>query len=320
MISRVAESCFWMCRYLERGDTVARLTDVNLAFNLDVDLPAGEQWAPLLTAIGVESPFVAQASRKALADGERVREFLTWSDENPCSIRTSLRFARENARRIRETISLEMWETVNHAWTWMNSTEAQRLYERDAPEFYAELREQFLLFHGVALNTMLHEEPFDFMRLGFSLERTAQTARIVLVKHHQVGETLATRETTTDAAQWIALLRSCLGIESFLKRSANVLNGQRVASFLIFDSTFPYSLAHNIDRARNFLERVRKGAPERIGKQAAGELAQLSKIVSGTSIEKVVDSGIDAFLSDVLQRVDRVCTSVANDFFAPVPE
>ena len=316
MISRVADNCFWMSRSLERADTVTRLTDVNQALNLDVALPESEQWRPLLLATSVESELLAKHGRPALADGDKVREFLTWDEDNPCSVATSLRQARENARRVRETISLEMWETVNHTWTWLGTGDTRKLYDRDAPAFYASLRERFLLFHGVTLNTMLHEEPFDFMRLGFALERAAQTARVADIKHHRLGETVSPQETPADAAQWIALLRSCLGIEAFLKRSANVLNGHRVLSFLLFDHSFPHSVAHNVDRARNFLERVRAGSPARIGRRAGSELEQLIRVVKRSDVDRVVASGVHEFLDDVIARVNRVCEAVEADFFS----
>jgi uncharacterized alpha-E superfamily protein len=179
------------------------------------------------------------------------------------------------------------------------------------------LRERSLLFQGVCYNTMLHEEPFAFMRLGTALERAGQTAQILDVKHHRVGPTMPQKETPTDAAQWLATLRSCVGVESFLKRSANTLTGSNVAQFLLFESAFPHSVLHNLQRAHNFAERIREGAPPRIGKASYTALDRLVRRVGSTSIDQVVSKGLHDFLEELVTETDQVCTAIDSDFFHP---
>jgi uncharacterized alpha-E superfamily protein len=317
MISRVAENCFWLSRYMERVETLARLLDVNLAFVLDVVLSEDRQWAPLVLVSGEEEAFAARHGAKALLDGEKVQHFLTWEQANPCSLYQFLHFGREAARTVRETISLEMWEAVNGMWTWMNERPTRRLYNTERSRFFGYLRERCLLFQGVCYNTMLHEEPFDFMRLGTALERARQTAQILDVKHHRVGPMISQKETPADAAQWLATLRSCVGVESFLKRSANTLTGNNVAQFLLFEATFPHSVLHNLQRAHNFAARIREEAPPRIGKASYTAIDRLVRRVGSTSIDTVVSKGLHEFLGKLVTETDHVCTAIDGDFFHP---
>ena len=238
VISRVAESCFWMNRYVERVEVLSRMLGVNLAFQLDVAMPDAERWRPLVVVAGEEEDFLKRTAASDVDDAEVVQEYLTWSDDNASSLRSSLRFARENARTIRETISLEMWETLNDLWVWFGEPAARRLYRSDRYAFYLKLRNQCLLFHGTAQATMLHEDPFEFMRLGTALERAGQTARILDIKHHGVGPTTAGIETPEEAAQWLATLRYCSGAEPFLKRGEQAVSGAEVAAFLLFEPHF----------------------------------------------------------------------------------
>ena len=127
MISRVAESCFWLNRYVERVEVLARMLGVNFALQLDLELPKAERWRPLVVVCGQEADFLKRTEPDRADDPELVQEYLTWNEDNPSSLWSSLRAARENARTIRETISLEIWETLNDLWVWLGERGARRL-------------------------------------------------------------------------------------------------------------------------------------------------------------------------------------------------
>src|SRR5438034_1228907 len=133
MISRVAELCFWMSRYLERSENTARVLDVNRTLLLDFDVPAEQQWKPLLIISGIHD-FADSANAEA------VQHHLTWDEENPCSIVSSLAYARENARIIREVISGDMWERINFYYLWMHEPMARVMYDYDRNEFYSRIK------------------------------------------------------------------------------------------------------------------------------------------------------------------------------------
>jgi uncharacterized alpha-E superfamily protein len=223
---------------VERVATLSRLLEVNNAFQLDVGPSASEVWRPIVIVAGRRSTSSSRSGEPAIEDGEAVQEYLTWDRNHPSSIFASLRWARENARTIREVMSVEMWETINDTWLWLAGRPRGRLYQRERDEFYDHLAKQCMLIHGVCYSTMLHEEPFLFMRLGRAVERVGQTARVLDVKHHSLGDDRRD-ESTADAAQWLAILRSCSAIDAFFQRSAIVLSGPAVAEFLLFDRAFP---------------------------------------------------------------------------------
>jgi uncharacterized alpha-E superfamily protein len=314
VISRSAECCFWLNRYLERAETLARLLGINLAFQLDVQIPDAERWRPLVIVTGERERFDESIGAEAGEDGETVQHFLTWEEENPTSLVSSLFVARENARTLRATLSLEMWQTLNELWLFVRSDDGRRLYQRDRFAFYQRVRDGCLLFHAHALATMLHEEPFDFMRLGTSLERAGQTARLLDVKYHSLGPTHAEIEMPSEAAQWLAVLRFCSGIEPFFKRSAYTLSGPNVAAFLLFDRSFPRSVHHNLSRVRNFLRRIAAPAPQ-VGEHSLTLVDGLLGWLEGLSIEDVLERSIHDVLEFLVESVGEIGSAIHADFF-----
>jgi uncharacterized alpha-E superfamily protein len=315
----VAESCFWLNRHLERVESLARLLDVNLSFQLDVTLPEAERWLPLVVVAGQEAHYRSQVRPSRADSGELVQSYLVWDESNPVSIVSALGWARENARTIRETISLEMWETLNAAWLWLERRGTRNLYERDRHAFYVSLRDRCFLFHGVAQATMLHEDPFEFMRLGTALERAGQTARILDVKHHAVGPGERGIEMPAEGAQWLATLRSCSAVEPFYKRPENTLSGAAVARFLLFDPVFPRSVRHNLLRAQNFLALVRPPDGSPVGKRSEEMLAQTIAHVDQLDPQAQVGETLHQTLTRVVGDVSAICGAVHAEFFDPAP-
>lgn len=319
MISRVAESCFWLNRYIERVEVLARMLDVNLSFQLDVSLPDAERWHPLVVVTGEEKGFLERHDERSADDAEAVQEYLTWEKENPSSLFSSLQLARENARTIRETISLEMWETLNDLWVFLNDREAMQLYRKHRDVFYRRFRDQCLLFHGVAQATMLHEDPFRFMRLGTALERVGQTARVIDVKYHSVGPTPEdqSEENPGDAAQWLATLRFCSGVEPFLKRPDNFLSGRQVAAFLLFDPAFPRSVRHNLDRTRNFLDLLGGSEPGGVGSRTRALVIESIEQLDSSDIDRVLATGLHKVATWVVANSAEIASGVIEEFFQP---
>jgi uncharacterized alpha-E superfamily protein len=152
-------------------------------------------------------------------------------------------------------MSVEMWETVNDTWLWLSSRPRAGMYQRERDAFYSYLAKQCMLIHGVCYSTMLHEEPFLFMRLGRrGRARRTDPRASSIVKHHSLGDERRD-ESTAEAAQWLAILRSCNAVDAFFQRSANVLTGPAVAEFLLFDRAFPRAVLYNLDNARDLLGR-----------------------------------------------------------------
>ncbi len=317
MISRVADSCFWIARYIERVDTLARLLEVNNTFQLDVSLPASERWRPLIIVSGGEEDFLERIGEKAIDDGEAVQEYLAWDPDHPSSILASLRWARENARTVREVLSVEMWESINDAWLWIKNRSARRLYQKERDAFYQHLSRQCMLFHGICYSTMLHEEPFVFMKLGRAVERIGQTARVLDVKHHSLGDKPREDETALDAAQWLAILRSCSAFDPFFKKAENVLGGPAVAGFLIFDRTFPRAVLHNLDRARGLMTRLLEGDPPSMRRASWDHLERFRGTLLQMTPADVQRLGIHEVLTWIVDETAKLCDDIHDDYLDP---
>jgi uncharacterized alpha-E superfamily protein len=257
MISRVADHCFWLGRYIERAESTARVLGVTRNLALDSELLPHQCWSPVLIVSGEERPFIDRHGEAAVGDGEAVQAYMTWADDNHASIVRSIVAARENARSIREVVSLEGWESINELYLYVRSDAARQDYASDRFGYFRHIRQSVQLVHGVVQGTMLHETPLDFMWLGVLLERIGQTARTLDVQHHALtafevagrpgGTSVAAqasrmRRQVIETALWLSLLRACAGFETFMKRNQGLVSGKAVATFLIKEPRFPRSL------------------------------------------------------------------------------
>lgn len=317
MISRVAESCFWLMRHIERAENMARLLRVNRSFLLDVDLPELAQWHPVLVVSGEQDRFPERHPDADPNDGDAIQDYLTWERDCPVGITGSVYWARENARTIREVISLDMWEAINAFWHWLRGDTGRKTYERDRDSFYRHIKDSVALFHGACHDTMLHDEPFDFMRLGMLLERAGQTARIMDVKYHVLGPTtVGQAESALETAQWVGLLRSCSAEDTFLRSCPGGVQSAAVIGFLLKEELFPRSVYSCLLRARNFLRRIRNATGQ--GEQSSALLDKLVQSLDDRSISDILASGLHDELTRLIETAAAVCDAVSSDYFHPV--
>jgi uncharacterized alpha-E superfamily protein len=318
MISRVAEHCFWLFRYLERAEATARLVQVARASAMDRDDAPSATWRPVLAATGDGSAFVRRYGAAARDDAVQVMAWLTWSPENPVSVLRSLGFARENARTVRDAISLEMWQVLNAFWLWLADGKGRALWERDRHAFYERVKLECGLLDGLATSTLLHDEPYAFMRLGGALERAGQSLRIVEGLAGRGGNAL-------DAGRQIAMLRACSGLEGFLKRHDGAFTAGEAVRFLLQEPAFPRSAAHALGRAAYFLDVVRGPAPvvqgqpgpRSIGGRSASALGALREAVGLLEVDATLAGpGLAVPITALLAELDAVCEAVRVDFFA----
>ena len=318
ILSRVAESCFWLGRYVERAESTARLLRVNRSFVLDVPVESIARWRPVVVVAGEDPRFRKLMGEEALSDGEVVEEYMAWHPDNPASLASSIFWARENARTTREIVSLEMWQTLNTFYQWLKGGQGRRLWTTDREQFYLRMQELACLFWGVMYGTMLHEEPFDFVRLGMYFERAGQTARMVDVRHHMLGplggQAIGTPIATAHA---MALLRSCSATEPFLKRTRGIPSGAAVVDFLMHDKAFPRSVRHCLDRATHGLGRVRPGRAN-IGERTEQELEKLGQTLGepGQATGAQEDDAVHAMLTRFIDGLTSTCSVLESDFFA----
>jgi uncharacterized alpha-E superfamily protein len=308
MISRVAEYCYWMSRYLERAESTARVLEVNQALLLDFSVPTGQQWAPVLIISGV-------GGKLAQNDGQSVQDFLTWDEDNPISIVSSLAMVRENARIIREVISADMWERINYYHLWLHSPVARELFERSRSEFYNQIKRINQLVLGIAEGTMSHGETWEFFLLGKYLERSSQTARILDVKYHLLLPRIEDVGTPVDNAHWTAILKSCSAYEPFLKQRLLGDPGHSVADFLIFDRLFPRSVRFCLNQCRVRAHMISGRSTAQPGNEAEHALDSIMRWLNLTKIDDFVHAGLHEELTRVINRIHEIGDAIHRTYF-----
>jgi uncharacterized alpha-E superfamily protein len=308
MISRVADHCFWTGRYLERAENTARMLEVNQTLLLDFAVPVNQQWKPLLIISGIHDT-------QWEPDGETVQNHLTWEITNPVSIASSIASARENARNIREVISAEAWERINHSYLWMQSAHARKLYQVDRSAFYSRIKRINQLIAGISEGTMSHDEAWDFIQLGKYLERACQTARILDVKYHMLLPTPEHVGTPIDNAHWVAILMSCSGYEPFRKRRPGSDPGLAVADFLIFDSSFPRSVRFCLEKCQQAAHSISGRPVGQPGNEVEHALGSLVGWLNLIRIADCVEAGLHDALTGVIDRIHEIGDAIDRTYF-----
>lgn len=312
MIARVADHCFWFGRYIERVDSMTRVLHVTLHLSLDAELSGRQCWQPVLVVSGEKQRFAAMHGEDAMGDGERVQRYLALDENNLVSIVATIASARDNARSIREVISLEVWETVNELYLWSQSEAAREEYETNRYGFYRRVRRAIELSRGLLQSTLLHDDPLDFIELGIMLERAGQTARIVDVHHHVLSVDAPRLEVVVETGVWLAILRSCSGWEPYMKRHRGRVNGPSVAAFLLLEPTFPRSVRHAVSAAQR---RLRSLCPPSIeaGQRSLQRLAALDELLAARDPESVASEHDLATI--VVSETAAIGTEIGHELF-----
>lgn len=312
MLSRVADSVYWMARYVERAENVARFIDVN--FQLMLDEPGGEdrQWMPLVSTTGDHEAF---AKRHGPATQENVIQFLTFDAENPNSILSCLRSARENARSVREIISSEMWLQLNKCYLMIKAASVNPKWSDSANEFYTAVKEASHLFTGLTYATMTHGEAWHFCQLGRMLERADKTSRILDVKYFLLLRSADDVGSPFDDIQWAAVLRSASAFEMYRKRHGGI-SPQGVAEFLILDREFPRAVQFCLLHAQQSLHTI-SGTPLGTYRHPPEKLlGQLCSDLSFASVQEIVSLGMHEYLDQLQTKVNGVGDGIFDTFFA----
>jgi uncharacterized alpha-E superfamily protein len=315
MLSRVANSIYWLSRYMERAENVSRIIDVNLQMMLDLPSGSNQQWRPLVSISGDDSVF---ASRYATATRENVIKFLALDTENPNSIVSCLRAARENSRTVREAISSEMWEQVNTSYLAINAAASNPLLIHSPYSFFNEVKKASQLFDGVAEATMLRGEGWHFFRMGRLVERADKTSRLLDVKYYILLPSLTDVGTPLDDIQWAAVLRSASALEMYRKRHGHIAPEQ-IVEFLVLDHEFPRSIHHCLTAANDSLHSI-SGTPVGMYRNPAEQrLGQLRAELAYADTEQIIKRGLHEFLDGFQTKLNLADQCIYDTFFALRP-
>ncbi len=316
MLSRTADHLFWMSRYTERAENTARLLDVNYQTAL---LPQSEAvaqlgWEGLLRISELKQAYLYQHDE---VHSRGVLDFMVRDENNPSSIVSCLRGARENARAVRGALPTEVWETINSTWIRLGQILKSKEFARDPAGFFEWVKHRSHLSRGVAIGTMLRDEAFYFYRMGTFLERADNTARLLDVKFHAVESDFygaaSALDQEYDFYHWSAILRSVSAFEVYRKVYRDVITPERVADLLILRADMPRSLHASLQGVVTNLGRVSNAVSGETERRAGKLLAELQY----GRIDEVMATGLHAYLTQFLDRVNELGGRISSDFLVP---
>ena len=313
MLSRTADHLFWMSRYIERAENLARLLDVTWQMSLvPQSLDAiNQSWAAIIALNSLEESFAAKYST---VNGENVLKFMVSDSDNFASIHSCLRLARENAHAVRGTLTTEMWETLNCTWLEAREKSFDQLFNAGIGEYFEWVKMRSSLTRGTTLGTLLQDDAYQFIRLGTLLERADNTARILDVKYHVLrpnGD-----EGATDFYEWGALLRSVSAFEVYRKVYRDVITPERVAELLIFNRDMPRSLHFCLNSVAKILDLIANSNSGETQRQGGMLNAQLRY----GRIEDILEHGLHEWLTDFMDRIYLLGNGISKDFLVPMDQ
>jgi uncharacterized alpha-E superfamily protein len=316
MLSRVAHSLYWMARYTERAENIARIVDVNLQLLLDMRHLDEKQliayWEPIVLATGDEDGFFKLHPH---ATGNAVTEFLVFQPENPNSIVQCISSARENARMVRDQITMELWEELNRIYLFVHSPQARKVWERSPSEFFQEIKAASLHVIGIMNATMVHDEGWRFVQAGQFLERADKTTRILDVRYKSLPERgVPGTINPTAALEWSAVLRSCSAWDAYKTIYGADVHPQFVAEFLLLDDTFPRSLRFCVSELNRALRRISGVAEGHFCNDAEKLTGRfLAELQFGT-IGEIFDASLHQYLDDAQLKLNNIGAALFNAY------
>ena len=309
MLSRVADSLYWMSRYLERAEHTTRLLDVNLNLMLDESSTSSDhRWLRLLQALG--------KPRRIKWDGDpyELTRTLTFDVENKSSVLSCIIRARENSRHVREQISTEQWHRINSLYLEVTRSELQTAMHAQALEGSSETPAAFLQqvmeavhqFQGVTDSTMSHGEGWHFIQVGRYLERATATAMLLEAYHEEVWAQPDRVAEGNEYLEWMGLLRSATAFEAYCKVYTADLTPERILEFLLLDPEFPHSVRFSIDSLQCALLAIQSAS----GGNRAEELHRISGRLSASlgfaSVDEILSGDVVAYLRNIQKQCQAV--------------
>ena len=307
MLSRVADSLYWMSRYIERAENNARIADVNLQLLLDLanlrEADTSQQWNPIISSLEENELF---ASLYETLDGKATIDFVSLQKKNPNSILSCLSLARENARTTREQITSEMWEQINNMYLFVKGDAAKKLLRSSPFEFFKRIVIGSHLFQGITDATMTHSEGWDFIRIGRLLERADCTSRILDVKYHILLPTGEKVGGNMDTIQWMAVLKSCSALEAYRKIYVDQVAPWKVAEFIITHADFPRSIRFSVDSLDSALHRISGSSETHYANEAERLSGRLRSDLDYVTIRDIFEFGLHQYLETIQERLVEV--------------
>ncbi|ALG60358.1 alpha-E domain-containing protein [Citromicrobium bathyomarinum] len=313
MLGKTASGLFWMFRYLERAEATARLLDAGFRIALTRAGSSRSEWQSVLTTVGQLDAFKA---RHGEPNSSKVIEFLLSDRDNPSSIISMVKSARDNARGVRIGLTSEVWEATNESWMTLDKLLRGTIPEADLPDTLTTIRQQNALVRGATTGTMLRNDGFNFVRLGTFIERADNTARILDVKYYLLLPSISQVGSTLDIKQWETILRSVSALRSYQWLHGATVNPRDIAQFLILHEQMPRSLAFCYNKICDNLGYLAKNYDNRTESCELADRIHLDYL--GRSMDSIFDDGLHEFIESFLDANNRLASQISTDYsFGP---
>jgi uncharacterized alpha-E superfamily protein len=301
MLSRVADSLYWMSRYLERAENTVRQLDVTMSLLLDPsDTSADTRWQRLLTSLG--NP----AGVKWDGDFDAMTRSLIFDSTNAASVTTCVNAARENARQVREEISTEQWQRLNRLYHQMHSPHAQAQFRANVNDFLASVIDGIHLFKGVSDTTMIHGEGWQFIRLGRYLERAYASATLLEVYQESLLGLPEREHSGYQYLELVGLLRCCTSFEAYCQVYTADLSPDRILEFLLLNRDFPHALRYSIDGIRQSLDAIQRSGGRRPPDELLATVGRLHSMLRYTTINEILGGNPGKFLHSIREQCQQI--------------
>ncbi|MER9564430.1 alpha-E domain-containing protein [Mesorhizobium sp. M0571] len=309
LLGRTANGLYWMNRYIERAENMARLVDAGLRMALTRTQNASEEWNSVLLSAGSDASFTQKYSDYTAA---KVADYLLRDTSNPSSTMSSIETARNNARMVRTALTRETWESINEAWMSLKRMLAKPIDERDLPSVLDAIKRETALIRGSFYGTMLRNEIFDFSQLGTYVERADNTARILDVKYYVLLPSISWVGSTLDNYQWESILRSVSAHRSYRWVYDADYKPSNIADYLILNVRMPRSLTF----CYRFLTEHLKFLGDDYGERHAchATAAKTHSMLTAGSIKDIFDAGLHEFLANFIRDNTRLGDEIAQDY------
>ena len=314
LLARYADCIFWLARYVERAENLARILDVHETFSRDSH--GGQNWRSIVQLNSDEERFFATHPNAA---AQSVVKFYVIDSDNPTSIVSAIHCARENARTLRPLISTEMWVQLNVFYNRLVALGEEDLIPGRLATLFDSIKEDCQAHTGITEGTFFRDQGWYFYQLGRYIERADQTTRLLDIKYHLLLPSPADVGSPVDVGQWNALLRSVAGYHAYRRLHTANTTPARVAGFLLLNQAFPRSLHHCVREAGRLLGEVKSRYLLRHGNAAAEELDRLRAVLGTLDISTILSEGLHEFLDLMQQQLIAITRELSIAFFGYTP-
>lgn len=314
LVARFAESIFWLARYMERVENIARILDVNETFARDSQ--GGRDWLPILQLNVDEKRFFAKHKE---ATPEAILHFYVLDRDNPTSIAFGVAAARENARALRHIISTEMWTHLNVFQYYVRNLKRRDIRVPNLSKLCGVIRENCQTHAGITEGTLYRDEAWCFYYIGKYLERADQTSRLLDIKYQHLVGPGQDPDAALDLNQWNAVIRSAAGYQAFRRTYQRGFKVENVAAFMIFDRNFPRSISACMHRVRDLVKQLddRFGLPT--GKVTQGVLGDVAKTMEARDTRAILKPSLHAYIDNLQLQLAGITDEMTRSFFARIP-